>query len=136
FVDAASHDALVGAVQKSRFLGDKALLKQFQHRHVESLPAERPGSFDDFVESLSFGLAVLDRIFYSKVCAHDFQRGDSASGYFREQALRHDPAYGFGKSNTDLLFFRLLEHADDAVEGLAGIDRMQRTHHQMAGFGG
>src|SRR5687768_5017344 len=37
---------------------------------------------------------------------------------------------------THLLLFIRLEHAENTVNGLAGINRVQRAHDQMSGFGG
>ena len=52
---------LLRAVEQGGFFGDQALVVEFQHSHVEGLPAERCGSFDDFVEGLAFGFPVFDR---------------------------------------------------------------------------
>src|SRR5262249_20305163 len=101
-----------------------SLLIKFQNCHVECFPAEWSRGFDDFIEGFSFRLAVFYRVFRPKVVTHDFEGGDTASADFRQEALRDDPADGFGKPNSNLLFFRLLEHADDAVDRLAGVNRV------------
>ena len=40
------------------------------------------------------------------------------------------------RPDADLLLFLLVEHAEDTVDRLAGIDRVQCAHDQMAGFRG
>src|SRR5262249_38078898 len=52
-----------------------------------------------------------------------------------EQTLRYDPADGFGKPYSDLSFLRLIKHSHDAIDGLPSIDRVQRGHYQVTGFG-
>ena len=79
---------------------------------------------------------MLDGIFHPQVVTHDFECGDTASANFRQQALRDDPANGFRQPDADLLFFRLVEHTDNTIDRLAGVDRVQRAHDQVAGFRG
>ena len=77
-------------------------------------------------------IGVLD----AKVVAHDFKGSDPATADLRQQALRNDPAQRFRKADADLLLLFLVEHTDDAVDRLAGVDRVQRAQDEVAGFCG
>ena len=74
--------------------------------------------------------------FDAKVVAHDFERGDRPPPIFGSRRCDTIQRMRFGQSDADLLFFRLVEHADDTVDRLAGIDRVQCAHDQVAGFRG
>ena len=41
-----------------------------------------------------------------------------------------------GEADADLLLLLGLEHAEDAVDGLAGVNGVEGAHDQVAGFGG
>ena len=50
--------------------------------------------------------------------------------------MADDPAQRVGQAHAHLVLLLGLEHADDAVDGLAGIDRVERRHDQVTGLGG
>ena len=48
--------------------------------------------------------------------------------------LADHPAQRIGQADANLLLLLRLEHAEDAVDGFAGVDGVQRAQDQMAGF--
>ena len=51
-----------------------------------------------------------------------------------KKTLADDPAQHRGEPATDQLLLSLLKHPNDAVDRLPGVNRVQRTQHQVAGF--
>ena len=93
-----------------------------------------PGIFDDVVESLAFGFAVDHRFLDAQVGAHDLEGGDASSSRFGQEALRNDPAQRIRQTNPNQTFFIELKHANETVNGLSCVHRMQGGEHQMPGF--
>ena len=54
----------------------------------------------------------------------------------RHQALRDDGLEHARELQADLLLLVRREHGDDAVDGLGGVERVQRREDQVAGLGG
>jgi len=54
---------------------------------------------------------------------------------FWDEALAHDPAEGLREARAHLALLVLGEDAHDAVDGLGGVDGVQRREHQVAGLG-
>ena len=133
-VNAARDRAAFGAVEQGGFLGDHALLVGLEGGEVEGAPAERLAGLDDFVKALAFAFAQADGFLGAQVRAHDFQQREASAADLGHQPLADDPAQRVGQPGANLLLLLGLEHAEDAVDGLAGIDRVQRAQHQMAGF--
>ena len=52
----------------------------------------------------------------------------------RHEPLADDPAQRVGEPDANLLLLLRFEHAEDAVDGFAGVDGVQRAQDQMAGF--
>ncbi len=71
-----------------------------------------------------------------RLCAHDFEQGVAAAADFGGEPLADDPAQGVGQANADLLLLLGLEHAEDTVDGLAGVDGVERAQDEVAGFRG
>jgi len=53
-----------------------------------------------------------------------------------KETLADDPADRVGQADPDLVLLFRGEHAEDAVDCLAGIDRMEGAQDQMAGLRG
>ena len=135
-VDAARDRPALGAVEQGGFLGDLALLVGFEGGEVEGAPAERLAGLDDFVKAFAFAFAQADGFLGAQVGAHDFEQGVAAAADLGDQPLADDPAQRIGQPGADLLLLLGFEHAEDAVDGLAGVDRVQRAQHQVAGLRG
>ena len=53
-----------------------------------------------------------------------------------DKPLADDPAERVGQTRAELFLFFGFEHAQDAVDGLPGIHRVQRAQHKVARLGG
>src|SRR5262245_35464816 len=88
-VDPAGYHTLVRAIENRCFFRDHSLLEQFEHGHVERLPPERGGRFDNFVECFAFSFTVLDRFLRSKAVTH-----------ISSAAMRPPPTFGSSRCDT------------------------------------
>src|ERR1051326_9022725 len=103
---------------------------------IKGVPAEGGCRFDNFMERPSFRLAITDRFARSQAAAQNFAHQQTTAGDLGNQALTDNVANRVGQAVTDLLFFILGEKANDAIDRLAGVDRVERAEDKVAGFGG
>src|SRR2546429_3276656 len=134
-VDAALHDRLSGGVQLGGLLRDQSLRIDFDDRLIEGLHAEGNAGFLDLVEGLPLALARQDGFAGPDIVAEDVVDGDTASAHLGQQALADDPADRVREALADQFFLFLVEHPEDAVDGLARIHRVHRAQHEVAGLG-
>src|ERR1041385_7966067 len=135
-VDAAGDGAAFAAIEHGGFLGDDAFPVNFEGGMIEGAPAEGVTGLDDFVETFPFALALHDGFLGAEVGAHDFDEREAAAADFGDESLADDPAQGVGEADADLFLFFGLEHAEDAVDGEAGVNGVERAEDEVAGFGG
>src|SRR5207237_5215745 len=126
-INTARRWATLAAVEQGTFFRNEPLLVSIQARLIEGAPAECVVGFDNFVESFAFALAHGDRITNAEVAAHDFKQCLASSADFRCETLADDPANGISQAKPNLLLLFLLEHAENTVDRLPGIDRVQRA---------
>ena len=131
-VHAASDGTALGAVEQGSLLGDLALFVSLKGGEVESPPPEWLAGFSDFVKAFPFGFPEPYAFLRAQVGAHDFQQGVTAAADFWCQPLADDPAECVGQAHAKLLLFLGFEHAQNAVDGLAGIDGVQGAEHEVA----
>ena len=75
------------------------------------------------------------RLRTANVAVSTSNAGDPAAADAGEQALGDDARERAGELDPDLRLLVAREHVDDAVEGLAGVVRVQRGEHEVAGLG-
>src|SRR5438128_904206 len=134
-VDAALHDRLSAGVQLGGLLRDQSLRIDFDDRLIEGLHAEGNAGFLDLVEGLPLALARQDGFAGPDIVAEDVVDGDTAPAHLGQQALADDPADRVREALADQFFLFLVEHPEDAVDGLARIHRVHRAQHEVAGLG-
>src|ERR1043165_9693959 len=133
----AGHDGgALGAVEHRDLFSYFVLLIGLERREIKGAPSERLAGLNDFVEALSFAFAEPNRLLRAEVGTHDFEQGITAAVDSWYQTLAEDPAQGVSQPGADLFLFVGLEHAQDTIDRLAGIDCVQGAEHQVAGFGG
>ena len=103
---------------------------------IERAPAERVTRLNDFVKRFAFAFSKLNALLGAEIGTHDLQQRRAAAAHPRGQPLTDDPAQRVGQPDADLFLFLGFKHAHDTVDGLAGVDGVQRGQNQMAGFGG
>src|SRR5256885_6600218 len=133
-VQFAAHFAFVRAGDQRGFLGNDACFAGFDDRVIEGLPAEARARFDDFVEGFVFRFAVNNRFARSQAAAHDLGDEQTPAADFTHEPLAHDVAQAGGQALADLLFFLARKHAEDAVDRLPGVDRVEGAENDVAGF--
>ena len=100
-------------------------LERRQDRLVERLPAVRRRGGGDVVKIALLIFAEQDGLARAQVAAHDFHEKLPAAADFRCEPLGDDVTQGFREPLAHLALLRLLEHAEDAVDGLTRVDRVQ-----------
>ncbi len=80
--------------------------------------------------------SVPNHVLNRAVDQHDFKRGFKSAIQRWQQLLADDGAQYHGELNANLLLLIGGKHVDDAVNRLRRADGMQRTEHELAGFGG
>ena len=82
-----------------------------------------------------FAFAVEEGLAGAQAAAHDLGHEETAAVDFVDEPLAHDVAQGVGEAFADLFLLVVGEEAEDAVDALAGVDRVQRAQDEVAGFG-
>src|SRR5207249_3923077 len=113
-------------------LRDDALLVGTQQGLVERHHQIGIADVLDVVEGLAFLLAVHDQLVGADGVGQDVVHGPASAADLRHQPLADDPANRLREALADLLLLLLVEHADDAGDGLAGVDGVQRGEHPVA----
>ena len=91
---------------------------------VERHHAERLPDLLDVVERLAVLLAQQDELVGADRVGQDVVHRPAAAADLGHQPLADDPAHGVGQPLPDQLLLVLVEHADDAVDRLAGVHRV------------
>src|SRR5210317_1588446 len=102
---------------------------------VKGLHAKGRAILNNIVKGTVFSLAVENEVTDPQVVCHDFKGGNPVASLLGHEALADDVTYNVGKAVSDLRLFLLVKKAEDAVNGLTGINSMQGTHHQVSCFG-
>ena len=89
---------------------------------------------DDFVETAVFAFADRDRFAGAEIVAQNFREQLPAATDFRREPLADDVTHGVGQADAQLLFFAEREEAEDSVDSLPGVDRVERAQHEVPGF--
>src|SRR5687768_2142121 len=121
-VDATRDDAALAGELERGFLVDDAASKRIEAGVVEGAPAEGLVRLDDLVKAFPFAFTLDHRLLGAEIGAHDFDDGEAASADFGSETLADDPTKRVGQPVTNLFLFVGLEQAEDAVDGLAGVD--------------
>ncbi|MFM1944766.1 MAG: hypothetical protein RI897_3748 [Verrucomicrobiota bacterium] len=124
-VDTAGDGAASATEGEGGFFADEAIFVGFEGAVIEGAPAECGAGLDDFVEGFPFAFAHLDCFLGAEVGAHDFEEGGAAAADLGDEALADDPAERIGEADADLFLFLGIEHTEDTVNGLAGVDCME-----------
>ena len=135
-VNGAGNDAAFGAVEQGGFLRNEALFVSFHAGVVECPPAEGITGLDDFVEGFALAFTQPHGFLGAEVRAHDLQQRKARATDLGHQPLADNPAQRVGQPHADLFLLLRLKHAQNAVDGFTGIDRVQGAEDQMAGFRG
>ena len=89
---------------------------------------------NDFVEAAVLAFAERDRFRGAQIVAHNFGEQLPAAAHFRREPLADDVTQGVGQADAQLLFFAQRKEAEDAVDGLTGVDGVQRAENEVTGF--
>src|SRR5205085_7470294 len=132
-LEIAPHFVFVRAENERGFVRDQVCFVSLQERLVEAVPAHGVARLDDFLESPVLAFAVEQSLARAQAAAHDLGNEEpSAALGLGHQSLAHDVANRDGQALPQLLFFFLAEHAENAVDRLAGIDGMHRGENDVA----
>src|SRR4051812_38892005 len=133
-VEFSPEPRLVRAGNESGFFGNFVGLVGFNNRLVERVPPQIAADLNDLGKGFVFRFAVNDRFARPQAAAHDFGDEEAAAADAVYKALADDVTEGSGKALSNLLFFLARKHAEDAVDGLAGINRMEGAKHNVPGL--
>src|ERR1051325_4484575 len=125
----------VTTIKNHRFLTHFVSLKCFQEAGIEGMPAVNCSRLHYVMECLAFRFTIANRLTSSETSANHFSKQDAAAIDLRGQTLTDDIANGVGQSIPHLLFLVSAEQADDPVDGLTGINRVQGAENEMPCFG-
>src|SRR5947209_1238262 len=98
------------------------------------MPAALTASLDDFLESTVFGFAIKQRLARAQTVPENFGHEQAATVDLVDETLADNEPNRVREARAHLLFFIFGEHADDSIDRLPGVDCVQRTENQMAGF--
>src|SRR5215831_3450004 len=88
-------------------------------------------------KGLALPFALFDVLAGAERRPKNFENGDAAFAIAaRQEALREDKAEGFRKAIADAGLILHGERADDAFNGLGGVDGVERGEDKVTGFGG
>ena len=135
-VDAAGDASFAGGEESRRFFRDEIVLVGVENGLIESHPAERRACFNDLVEVAMLAFAERDCFFGPQIVAQNFCEQLRPPPSFGREPLADDVAQRVGETNAQLLFFAERKQAENTVDRLAGIDRVQRAQNKVTGFGG
>ena len=124
-VKVAPHLILVRAKNRGGVFGDEIRFKSFEERLIEGVPAGRVAGFDDLLKSAARRFAIKQRFARAQAVAHDFRDEQTAVADTVDQSLADNIAHGIGQALSQLLFFFFIEHSQDTVDRLAGINCVQ-----------
>ena len=77
-----------------------------------------------------------DRFPRPQIVSENFGEQLPASAHFRRKALAHDVTQSVRQPDSKLLLLSQGEKAEDTVDRLAGVHRVERAQHQVPGFRG
>src|ERR1043165_5510554 len=115
---------------------DGAPVPQLLELVVEGLHAVDGAVVHGVDQRAPHGLAFQDVIARAHGRLEDLQHGDAAAADLRQEPLRDDVAEGLREARADLRLLVFREDADDAVDGLGGVDGVQRGEDEVPGLGG
>ena len=77
------------------------------------------------------GLPEGDCFLGSQIVSHDFHEQLTTTAHFRRQALADDVTQDIRQTHAQLLLFAEREHAENTIDRLAGVDRVERAQNKV-----
>src|SRR5436190_4240908 len=99
------------------------------------MPAMGVARFNDLLKGAVFALAVEERLSRPQAATHDFLHEHAATAHLGDQPLAYDVTDRIRQALPKLLLLVLAEHSDDTVDGLPGIDCMERAENDVTSLG-
>src|SRR2546425_2924332 len=124
----------VGRIEVRGSQGDGPCAHQLFELAVEVLHAFQLAVAHRIQQRLAFFLALFQIVARAHRRLQHFDDGDAASAFFGDQSLRDEIAERRGEARPHRLLVACLERADDALDGLRGVDRVKRGEHQVTRF--
>ena len=126
----------VGRVEQRRWTRDHALAHQLLDLAVEVLHAVHLAVAHRVEQRLALALAALHVVARAQRRLQDLEHGDAAAALLRHQPLRDEVAERRREAAANRALIAGVEGADDALDGLRGVDGVQRREDEVPGLGG
>ncbi len=98
---------------------------------IESHPAKWRAGLNDLIKAAVFAFSDLDGFFRAQVVAENFGDQVPATTNLGRETLAHYITQSIREANAQLLFFADGKETENAVDRLAGVDRVQRAKNKV-----
>ena len=110
---------------------DEAMFVELQDMLVKGHHTQGRPVFNNVIKGLVFCLAVDDQVADPQIIGHYLKGGYPVAPLLGQQTLANNITDGIDKPVSDLRLLLLCKKAEDTVDGLTGINRVQSTSYNF-----